>query len=299
MLDWIIKKLKKNLRKFIVFSINCIILYHMHTGRHKSGKRIFLIVWEKIKKNSFYRQSFGFIDNPYRLDYLDFFYHRILIIFQKHHINFVPKIIIQSNQKISNLINLQESNIIVGIHDGFAFTTRLISEQTKSISAIALSARKTQSEGFKMTGVRAGVNVIEADRYSLVNVLSCFKSNHTLCSHVDFRFDTNEYVFISPALFQLSIDNKIPLYFSSFKVNDKGVINAYFKKSPNSKIATTTINEFIKFINETSGYTRRFKILKYQKNRSLKSRSAKAFINTCVKPVNKASAGIGLFKFSK
>ena len=263
MIDWTIKKLKRNLRQFIVLSIKCIILYHMYIGRDKSGKRIFFIVWEIIKKNNFYKQSFDFIDNPSRLDYLDFFYHRILILFQKHHINFVPKIIIQSNQKINNLINLEESNIIVSVHDGFAFSTRLISEQTKFISAIALLAQKTKSEAFKMTGVREGVNVIEADRYCLVNSLYYLNRKHTLCSHVDFRFNSKEYGYISPTLFQLSIDNKIPLYFSNYRVDDEGVVNAYFKKSPNSRVAKTMINEFIDFINETSGYTRQFKISRY------------------------------------
>jgi len=263
MLDWTIKKLRKTLRQFIVLSINCIILYHLYIVRDRSGKRIFLIVWDKIKKNNFYRQSFDFIYNPSRLDYLDFFYHRVLILFQKHHIHFVPKIIIQSNQKINNLINLEESNIIVSVHDGFAFSTRLISEQTKFISAIALSAQKTQSEAFKMTGVREGVNVIEADRYCLVNSLYYLNRKHTLCSHVDFRFNSKEYGYISPTLFQLSIDNKIPLYFSHYRVDDEGVVNAYFKKSPNLRIAKTMINEFIDFINETSGYTRQFKISRY------------------------------------
>jgi hypothetical protein len=264
MLKWAHSKIRKKCRKIIHSYIKALIYYKFYILKCKSNQKIYYYVWNKLIHSKICLFLFSFVDNnPYQQNYLDYLPYRIASTFSEIDlgISFVPKFLKVPDKEINDILSSNQGAIIISIHDGFSYSTKLISDRCKRISILANHPDKVRKNQFKKTGViESRVNIIKADKYCLINISKALHQSHIICAHIDFNGKKNQSTSLSPALINFALQKKIPLYFSNYKVMNNGSVNIFIEKSDLSCHTKKILVDFTHFINTTSGYERNFEV---------------------------------------
>ncbi|MBU3563171.1 hypothetical protein [Polynucleobacter sp. Tro8-14-1] len=151
-----------------------------------------------------------------------------------------------SNKKIfEELGRLNGSATICGVHTGFAFLPSIMAQFNRKISII--SSDESIRDTLTRSGPSGNIEVIPSDLFSFIRLRdSMTKGNLCVCS-VDYS-DGKKFRYISPSLFEFSIQNGFSIYFFKSEVNSDGSVSVDLLKSQHDKDLYKSAAEFIYYI---------------------------------------------------
>jgi hypothetical protein len=131
------------------------------------------------------------------------------------------EILICSNLK--DAIESDESFVAVQIHDGHRFLSKVLAQHKRPFTRIVRNPtsyiQSLSKRGIDVSFARA----IKDDLLSLTYLREAVKSNHVICSVIDYSDAKGKKVYINPAIFGFANRVKIPVFFVKAYVNDVGV----------------------------------------------------------------------------
>lgn len=133
-----------------------------------------------------------------------------------------PEIVWRDKRMVEHLLHQDNSLLVLTVHSGFAFPTKLFTDAGKKVGTVALNEIDVR-DALLNSGGRGRVYVVIRNKYCLGNLHKFLRDGGNVVCTVDFRDpETGTFDFISPALFRFSAKLKIPLYFSNNSATSHG-----------------------------------------------------------------------------
>jgi len=198
------------------------------------------------------------IYQSFQLNKMEYLLLELIDLLTDRGIDYSPPIKIQDNELLLKIISSNKPGIIVSVHTGFAFNLKWISDYGRNTSTISSNHHITKI--LRRSGIKAPVNIIKNDRYSLAFLKDSILSGSVACCAVDYKADSDTFEYVSPALFKLSKILNIPLYYSKTRVISDGSLLISLKPSSPDLTPIESAHAFIDFINSSPEQQRRLSV---------------------------------------
>jgi hypothetical protein len=178
------------------------------------------------------------------------FYH-FYRYYKKRHSKFSPTFIFYESSEIifKKIISNQKFTIILATHDGFAFATKLISDEKDVYVLHGGRTGNTLKNTFKLSCINKDVQVVQADKYCFAKMLEKSYQDLIFVCCIDERSkETRKYDVINPNIFRFIRKFKIPVFFYQNTIDNYGRIVIDFYEPLSIDSSTKLGNEFLEFL---------------------------------------------------
>lgn len=169
----------------------------------------------------------------------------IIQIIREQGIDSHPIVHLVNRAIFEELGTLRGSATVCGIHTGFAFLPSIMSQFNRKFSII--SSDSSLWDTLTRSGSSGNVEVIPSDLFAFVRLRNSMNNGNLCVCSVDYS-DGEKFRYISPSLFEFSIQNEYPIYFFKSEVNSDGSVLVDLKKCQNRKDLLKSAAEFIYFV---------------------------------------------------
>ena len=208
----------QDLKRDVESRFDVVLTSHIHFVKNSYDDRnpnyIFDKCWEFLLKDNISKYLFTYFNNPLQLNYKEFVLLFLLKKLKQTGINYSPKINITEQKSSSCFKELKGAALILSVHNGFAFTARIISDLGLNVTTI--SSDPFISATFNRSGILNPINIIKNDIYCLAQLSKSIFNGDIVCCNIDYAGPDGVYNYISPVLFEFADRFKIPLYFARF-----------------------------------------------------------------------------------
>jgi hypothetical protein len=195
--------------------------------------------------------------NIFNLPYRDFVYHQAARCLKERSIE-IPILDIAWNRHdlLMEVCTTSSACIILALHNGFAHTTRVISNYKRNIVAVA-GFPELIFETYRDNRIAnvGDIEIVPVNRYTLLKLAESAKQNRAIICAPDFvDLKTGRCDFISAAIFRLAEYAAIPIYFVDYAIDEAGLLRGVIGRPiaiPAS--AERVAEEFSRFCDSVSG----------------------------------------------
>lgn len=231
----------------------------------KKPNELFKEVWDCLKfdmqlKNALEKISSGMFQ-LFSYNTYERLYGLIIITMINKGVGVRPTLITTTETKdlLNSIAISSEPNIVIGIHNGFAFGAAIFSNLNKKISVIS------SSNNILDTLIRSGANLrlielINDDLKSLIKMKDLMNRGVLPVNCVDFVSNRGVYECINPNLFKFSLQTRSNLFFIRSEVTEDGYIKIEAIKHDSCGDSLADVHAFIDFHHRTSNIQRRYVI---------------------------------------
>jgi hypothetical protein len=191
---------------------------------------------------------------PYQFNIYEFLLFKIVFIFQRLGIDYIPKVILNNKKCYSQITNSSNSVLIIGLHSDFTHAIKAFEDSAKSITTIGLNSFAIAT--LKRSGIKRAINIIEPDQYCLLKLRGAVKDCHLLFCLIDWKSEDGIFKYISPALLNFAKLHNIQTYYSYSEVSPIGVINLHLQLSNNLSNVNEAALNYIRYLNNFSSFKR-------------------------------------------
>jgi hypothetical protein len=150
-------------------------------------------------------------------------------------------------------------NIVITIHTGFAFATKLVSDQNRKV--VVVNKDQNIEKVFSFSGITKRIGLIGASKNTLLEIMDLINDPVTIICCIDEHIVNHlEYNILNINLIRLSQRYDIPLYFYRDTIDTNTNVSCAFGKANCNKSVANTTDEFVSFINQDSAIKRQFSI---------------------------------------
>lgn len=151
---------------------------------------------------------------------------------------------------------MRQLNIIVTVHSGFSFLTKLLSDRGRRV--VVVNNDPQISRTFLYSGVEKEITTLNSDQYTLVTIKEYLDEPVTIICCIDVRSENKKYTTLRTNLIRFSQRFNTPLFIYKDSIDADGSIHMFFEKVNLKQHLSDIIKKFIAFINSTAKTKRDF-----------------------------------------
>ena len=195
--------------------------------------------------------------NIYNLRYLDFIYLQTgECLEESFNKRSILDVTWNSYELLKDMCSLSRACIILGLHNGFAHTTRAVSFSEKKIAAVIWNPDQVLAF-YQTNKVRnpQDIEIVPVNRHTLLTLTKIAKQNKAIICAPDYRnSETGSCDFVSLAMFKLAEYSGVPLYFVDYVIDERGILHGFIKGPVENKAGSESVAEdFLSFCKSISG----------------------------------------------
>jgi hypothetical protein len=250
MIGYFLKKRRNTAKKIIDCAVAVLVLYFLKLKK-LAKKDVFHLTFEKLDSSKLLNNVVKYCEHRHQLSHREYFLLVLVKYMAKIGQAYVPEISHNNNADLMAAIKQDLPFIAVTVHNGFAFTSKFMSNHNRQVATIVADKNYVKNKVFKRTGITADINLIDRDKYCLVKLLKAINQKVIVCCDIDFPKDKRDkFKFISPTLFFLAHKHHIPIYFARYEISACGELNVVFNGPHTNESPLQKTSEFINYINE-------------------------------------------------
>jgi hypothetical protein len=173
----------------------------------------------------------------------------------KHHFDFDAK----TKSYLHEISSCHRLNIIITVHTGFSFLTKLVSDSEREV--IVISKDHNILDTFSYSGVSKKIRLINTDINTLMKLKTFLELPVSVVCCIDEKADDRRYNKLRLNLIKFALRFNIPLYFYKDSIDSQARIMQQIIKADLKKSAQQLMQLFIKFINANLLKKRQFHFL--------------------------------------
>lgn len=195
--------------------------------------------------------------NMFNLRYLDFLYLQAAECIEES-FNERPILDITWNNQdlLKDMCTLSSACIILGLHNGFAHTTRTVSLSEKTIATV-IGFPDLMLTFYRLNKVRnpQDIEIVPVNRHTLLTLTKIAKQNKAIICAPDYvNPETGNCDFLSLAMFKLAQYTGVPLYFVDYLIQENGLMHGFIRGPIEAKAdVDSAAQDFISFCKSISG----------------------------------------------
>lgn len=157
------------------------------------------------------------------------------------------------------IIEANGLNIVISIHTGFAFASKLISDQNRKV--VVVNQDLNIEKVFSFSGVTKSIGLISVSKNTLLDIMDLITQPVTIICCIDEHIlNQHEYNILNINLIKLSKRYDIPLYFYRESIDKNANFFCTFDKANLKETVLNITDEFVDFINQDRAVKRQFSI---------------------------------------
>lgn len=261
---WLSGRRRSLSRKLIDYFIRGHLFYYSRLLRLESNKEIFQKAWVAIDGNRFINALVAHCQHPFQLSNREY---NLLVLMKRMHkagIFYIPELLFPEDERIKALIESEASFLVASAHNGFAFTSRVISEAGRKVVTIAANPEQVRRTTLKRSGVTAEIRMIERNMYCMARLQQAVKESMVVCCDIDFQTGTvATHQYVSPVLFKFAKNSQLRIIFAKYEITDAGMVQVLFHEPDNDQAPDEMADQFIKYINSSRTRKRMLAVEKF------------------------------------
>ena len=221
----------------------------------------FNLIWTQTKNSLIVRFLISRSKNSFFLDVESHLYLILIKRLNKRSLNISHTLFCDEHTSnvIKEIAEEKTLNIVITIHTGFAFTTKLISDQNRNV--VVVNKDQNIEKVFLFSGIIKRIGLLSASKNTLLDIMDLINDPVTIICCIDEHIVNHlEYNILNINLIKLSQRYDIPLYFYRNTIDTNANVSCSFVKANCNKNVVNITDEFIKFINQGRAIKREFSI---------------------------------------